>query len=95
MGLSGVLSLRVLERRREIGVMRAIGASSWQVIRLFVGEGVLLGLISWMDRSTPEHPRGEAPNIIQNIILGALAAFVAYGRWRLRPLKDRNSPSAA
>ncbi|MCP4425107.1 MAG: ABC transporter permease [Chloroflexi bacterium] len=47
-GLSGVLSLSVLERRREIGVMRAIGASSWQVIRLFVGEGVLLGVISWL-----------------------------------------------
>lgn len=28
--------------------MRAIGASSWQVIRLFVGEGMLLGLISWL-----------------------------------------------
>ncbi len=47
-GLSGVLSLSVLERRREIGVMRAIGASSWQVIRLFVGEGVLLGVLSWL-----------------------------------------------
>ena len=33
---------------REIGVMRAIGASSWQVIRLFIGEGLLLGLLSWM-----------------------------------------------
>lgn len=47
-GLSGILSLSVLERRREIGVMRAIGASSWQVTRLFVGEGVLLGLMSWL-----------------------------------------------
>jgi putative ABC transport system permease protein len=47
-GLSGVLSLSVLERRREIGVMRAIGASSWQVIRLFVGEAMLLGVISWL-----------------------------------------------
>jgi putative ABC transport system permease protein len=47
-GLSGILSLSVLERRREIGVMRAIGASSWQVIRLFIGEGMLLGLISWV-----------------------------------------------
>ncbi len=42
-GLSGVLSLSVLslsvlERRREIGVMRAIGASSWQVLGLFIGE---------------------------------------------------------
>ena len=47
-GLSGILSLSVLERRREIGVMRAIGAGSWQVVKLFVGEGVLLGLISWL-----------------------------------------------
>ena len=47
-GLSGVISLSVLERRRDIGVMRAIGASSWQVIRLFVGEGILLGLLSWL-----------------------------------------------
>jgi len=47
-GLSGVISLSVLERRREIGVMRAIGASSWQVVRLFMGEGILLGLISWL-----------------------------------------------
>lgn len=46
-GLSGVLSLSVLERRREIGVMRAIGAGNWQVTRLFVGEGVLLGALSW------------------------------------------------
>jgi putative ABC transport system permease protein len=47
-GLSGVLTLNVLERRREIGVMRSIGASSWQVIRLSIGEGVLLGWISWL-----------------------------------------------
>jgi putative ABC transport system permease protein len=47
-GLSGVLTLNVLERRREIGVMRSIGASSWSVIRISIGEGVLLGWISWL-----------------------------------------------
>ncbi len=47
-GLSGVLSLSVLERRREIGVMRAIGASSSRVARLFIGEGLILGLLSWV-----------------------------------------------
>ena len=46
--LSGALSLSVLERRREIGVMRAIGASSWIIIRLFIGEGLLLGWLSWL-----------------------------------------------
>ncbi|MGW8225789.1 MAG: FtsX-like permease family protein [Anaerolineales bacterium] len=47
-GLSGVLTLNVLERRREIGVMRSIGASSWRVIRISIGEGVLLGWLSWL-----------------------------------------------
>ncbi|MCB0209038.1 MAG: ABC transporter permease [Anaerolineae bacterium] len=46
--LSGVLSINVLERRREIGVMRAIGASTLTIARLFIGEGLTLGLISWL-----------------------------------------------
>ncbi len=46
--LSGVLSLSVLERRREIGVMRAIGASSLRVAGLFIGEGLFLGWLSWL-----------------------------------------------
>ena len=47
-GLSGVLTLNVLERRREIGVMRSIGASSGRVIGLAIGEGIVLGWISWL-----------------------------------------------
>ncbi|MBL6980020.1 MAG: FtsX-like permease family protein [Anaerolineales bacterium] len=48
MGLSGTLSINVIERRREIGVMRAVGASSRDVGYIFVGEGLMLGLISWL-----------------------------------------------
>ncbi len=48
MGLSGTLSINVLERRREIGVMRAVGASSVDVAFIFMGEGLLLGIISWL-----------------------------------------------
>jgi putative ABC transport system permease protein len=47
-GLSGVLALNVLERRREIGVMRSIGASTGRVVRLQIGEGLLLGWLSWI-----------------------------------------------
>ncbi len=46
--LSGALSINVLERCREIGVMRAIGASSSQVLRVFIGEGLLLAWLSWL-----------------------------------------------
>lgn len=46
--LSGTLAINVLERTREIGVMRAIGASAWAVAGQFVGEGLLLGWLSWL-----------------------------------------------
>lgn len=46
--LSGVISLNVRERTREIGVMRAIGASSRAIVGLFIGEGLILGLLSWL-----------------------------------------------
>lgn len=47
-GLSGTLSINVIERRREIGVMRAVGASSRDVGFIFTGEGLILGLTSWL-----------------------------------------------
>ncbi len=46
-GLSGTLSINVIERTREIGVMRAVGASSTDIGRIFMGEGLFLGVISW------------------------------------------------
>jgi hypothetical protein len=35
--------------------------------------------------------RGEYSNIFMNLVLAALAGFVAYGRWKLVPLQDRNT----
>lgn len=48
LGLMGTMSLNVIERSREIGVMRAYGASSTAVFRIVVIEGLLIGLMSWV-----------------------------------------------
>ncbi len=47
LGLASTMSMNVLERTREIGVMRAIGASDRALYRIIIGEGVFIGLISW------------------------------------------------
>ncbi|HTP09856.1 MAG TPA: FtsX-like permease family protein [Anaerolineae bacterium] len=59
-GLAGTLSINVLERRREIGVLRAIGASSITIAGLFIGEGLLLGLIAWVIAIPLSIPVGQA-----------------------------------
>lgn len=46
-GLTGTMGMNVLERTREIGVMRAIGAVDLEIIKSVVVEGMMIGLISW------------------------------------------------
>lgn len=47
-GLAGALGISVVERTREIGVLRAIGAQNRTLMGLFVLEGVLQGVLSWL-----------------------------------------------
>jgi putative ABC transport system permease protein len=47
MGLAGTLSISVIERRREVGLMRAVGALPGNVFGIFIAEGICLGVLSW------------------------------------------------
>ena len=47
LGLMGTMGMNVLERTREIGVMRSIGAENGTIFQLVVIEGAMIGLISW------------------------------------------------
>ena len=44
-GIINTLMMSVLERTREIGVLRALGASRWQIRRLIASESVVIGLV--------------------------------------------------
>lgn len=70
-GLAGTLSINVLERRREIGVMRAIGASSLQIAALFIGEGLILGLLAWLIAIPLSMPVGQ----LFSLVIGQVISF--------------------
>jgi putative ABC transport system permease protein len=48
LGLMGSLAISVVERTREVGVMRAVGARSRTIMVMFFLEGVLQAAVSWL-----------------------------------------------
>jgi putative ABC transport system permease protein len=59
LGLMGTMSINVLERTREIGVLRAIGAPNRGVAQVFIREGVLIGVLSWALGAALAFPLGR------------------------------------
>ncbi len=75
-GLAGTLSMNVLERTREIGVLRAIGAYDRVVIKLVVVEGLIIGLISFILGATLSFPiTSVLSDIISEAIFNSPANF--------------------
>lgn len=45
LGISSLMATTIMERSREIGLMKALGAANWEVYLLFLSEAALVGLI--------------------------------------------------
>ena len=73
--LSGTLSLNVLERTREIGVMRAIGATDRVLLFQFIGEGVILGWLSWLIAIPFGFPLGRALLTVLSTLINSEQIF--------------------
>jgi putative ABC transport system permease protein len=58
-GVVNTLTLSVLERRREIGVLRAVGANDWRLFQVFLTEGLILGLVGWVLGTVVGYPAGR------------------------------------
>ncbi|CAG1769247.1 partial Macrolide export ATP-binding/permease protein MacB, partial [uncultured bacterium] len=49
----------VLERRREIGVLRSIGAADTNLVQVFLTEGFAMGLAGWLMGLLIGYPLGQ------------------------------------
>jgi putative ABC transport system permease protein len=71
-GLMGMMGINVLERTREIGVMRTIGAVDRVIMQSVIIEGLVVGLITWALAIGVSFPiSGVLLNIIGQAILGS------------------------
>jgi len=76
LGLSGAMGMNILERTREIGVLRAVGASNFTVRKVVVVEGVVVGLISWVMGAFLSGPSGQAlASAVINAVLQSKANY--------------------
>ena len=47
-GLANAITTNLLERTREIGILRCIGARARDIRRIFTTEGVALAVVGWL-----------------------------------------------
>lgn len=77
LGLMGTMSINVIERTREIGVMRAIGATDRSVLRIVLVEGVLIGIISWAIGGLIAVPASSfLTNTVGEVLLQASPSYI-------------------
>ena len=80
-GLTGTMGMNVMERTREIGVMRAIGATDRQIMKTVIFEGLFIGIISWFMAAIVSFP---ITILLSRII--SLAIFNSPSQFILNPV---------
>lgn len=86
-GIVNTLGLNVLERRREVGVLRSIGASNRALLQIFMGEGATMGALGWLVGLALGYPLGQLfTHLMERVLfqidfvfpLGLLLASLAF-----------------
>ena len=73
-GIANTMTMAILERTREIGLMKAVGASNRDVLAIFLGEAAGIGFIGGLGGIVISWGLGQILNVI---VLGYLAGQAA------------------
>ena len=89
-GLAATMDAQVAERTKELGIMKAMGASKKQMVRIITSESILISLISWGVAALAGIPFVLGGlNLFGNMIIEAPLQFnivlllISYGAWLL------------
>ncbi|MCS6908635.1 MAG: ABC transporter permease, partial [Anaerolineales bacterium] len=67
LGLSGALGINIMERMREIGVLRAVGAANRALVKIILAESLVVSLVSWV--------MGAITSAVSSPVLAAVVVY--------------------
>jgi putative ABC transport system permease protein len=70
-GLMSAITMNVLERTREVGILRCLGARGRDIRRIFAAEGLVLALVGWIVGI----PLGYALDLLFGWLIGRIFGF--------------------
>lgn len=73
-GIANTMAMSILERTREIGLMKAVGATNRDVLSLFLGEAAGIGFIGGLGGVLIGWLAGQALNVVAVVYLAQQAA---------------------
>jgi len=86
-GMFNTMTVALLERTTEIGIMRSIGASRWDILSMFIIESTLMGFLGGIAGIILGVASGQIVNLIVNIAAkymgGKSLVLFAYPLWFL------------
>jgi putative ABC transport system permease protein len=74
-GLTGTMTINVIESTREIGVMRAIGAQHGSIYQIFITEGLAVGFMAWLIGAAAAYPMSYG---LVSLLSGAIGLPLSY-----------------
>ena len=79
LGLASMMSVNVLERTRELGIMKAIGALPSTILRIVIAEAIVVAVLSWLAALLVALPLTGAIGQLASVMFGSPLPFILSG----------------